>query len=75
MPAQACSGNGPCGGSTEGRCAVYPDQLCIWVRAYQRLARVNRLATFLQARVPPRRWELNKTSSWVNFHLDKNKQS
>lgn len=67
--------NGPCGGSTEGRCEVYPDQLCIWVRAYQRLAHVNSLATFLQDRVPPRRWELNKTSSWVNFHLDKNIQS
>jgi len=67
--------NGPCGGSRSGRCEVYPDQLCIWVRAYHRLKHANKDTAFMQDNVPPRRWELNKTSSWANFHLEKTNPS
>jgi methylenetetrahydrofolate reductase (NADPH) len=28
--------NGPCGGTTEGRCEVYPDKPCVWVRIHAR---------------------------------------
>ena len=66
--------NGPCGGSREGYCEVYPERLCIWVRAYVRLNHAKRLETFLQDDVPPRMWELHNTSSWVNFHLGKDHQ-
>ncbi len=67
--------NGPCGGSKDGFCEVYPDKKkCIWVRAYSRLKQAGRLETFLKDRVPPRNWELNKTSSWVNFHLNRDHQ-
>ncbi|MDA3896487.1 MAG: methylenetetrahydrofolate reductase C-terminal domain-containing protein [Desulfobacteraceae bacterium] len=66
--------NGPCGGSLDGHCEVYPEKLCIWVRAYRRLKNVNKASGFLQDNVPPRMWELNKTSSWVNFHLNKDHQ-
>jgi methylenetetrahydrofolate reductase (NADPH) len=66
--------NGPCGGSRNGYCEVYPEKLCIWVRAYRRLKNVNKLSGFLNDNVPPRMWELNKTSSWANFHLDKDHQ-
>ena len=66
--------NGPCGGSSEGYCEVYPEKLGIWVRVYDRLKSANRLLNFLQDTVPPRMWELNKTSSWVNFHLDRDHQ-
>ncbi len=30
--------NGPCGGSLEGRCEVYPDKPCVWVRIHERTA-------------------------------------
>jgi len=66
--------NGPCGGSRNGYCEVYPDRLCIWVRAYERLKNANSLTGFLKDTVPPRMWELNKTSSWINFHLGKDHQ-
>jgi methylenetetrahydrofolate reductase (NADPH) len=66
--------NGPCGGSTDGCCEVHPEKLCIWVRAYDRLEHAKRLSDFLQGTVPPRMWELNKTSAWVNFHLDRDHQ-
>jgi len=66
--------NGPCGGSCDGFCEVYPDRHCVWVRAYRRLKQANKLETFIADKVPPRNWELNKTSSWINFHLDRDHQ-
>jgi len=66
--------NGPCGGSRDGFCEVYPEKLCIWIRAYGRLKNADKLPQFLQDKVPPRMWELNKTSSWANFHLEKDHQ-
>jgi methylenetetrahydrofolate reductase (NADPH) len=61
--------NGPCGGSRQGMCEVFPENRCIWVRAYNRLATLNRSAEMATGCVPPRMWELNNTSSWINFHL------
>ena len=66
--------NGPCGGSRNGACEVYPDKECIWIRAYNRLDHIGKLPYFLKDQVPPRNWELNKTSSWINFHLDRDHQ-
>ncbi len=61
--------NGPCGGSKDGWCEVYPGkEKCIWVRAYNRLKQADKLDTFLEDNVPPRNWELNNTSSWVKPH-------
>lgn len=67
--------NGPCGGSRNGFCEVHQEKYCVWVRAYTRLKKVDKLNTFLKDKVPPRNWELNKTSSWVNFHLNRDHQS
>jgi methylenetetrahydrofolate reductase (NADH) len=66
--------NGPCGGSRDGACEVYPEKRCVWVRAYDRLEHAQRLSCFLQDKVPPRMWELNQTSAWANFHLDRDHQ-
>ncbi len=35
--------NGPCGGSTEGKCEVSPDIPCAWQLIYDRLAEMGRL--------------------------------
>ncbi len=66
--------NGACGGSTNGRCEVYPDKFCIWYRAYQRLDHVGKTDQMVNECVPPRMWELNKTSSWLNFHMRRDHQ-
>ncbi len=66
--------NGPCGGSRNGACEVYPEKDCIWIRAYNRLDHAGKLPIFLIDKVPPRNWELNKTSSWINFHLKRDHQ-
>lgn len=62
--------NGPCGGSLNKWCEVYPDkQYCIWVRAYQRAGLgfddPNQWKDF----VAPRNHNLVRTPSWTNFYL------
>ncbi len=67
--------NGPCGGSRNGRCEVYPDQYCIWYLAYLRLSTTGKTDELAGDCIPPRMWELNQTSSWMNFHLKRDHQS
>jgi methylenetetrahydrofolate reductase (NADPH) len=62
--------NGPCGGSYDGWCEVYPGQKkCIWVRAYQRLKGRDKENFMGEYIVPPCNWELWQTSSWLNYFL------
>ena len=64
--------NGPCGGSFQEWCEVYPNEKkCIWVNAYQRLKNDDGTsAIFTDATImPPCNWQLWQTSSWVNFFL------
>jgi methylenetetrahydrofolate reductase (NADPH) len=64
--------NGQCGGSRSGMCEVYPEKQCVWVRAYNRIC--SHRDQLLVEDVPPRMWELNETSSWLNFHLQRDHQ-
>lgn len=60
--------NGPCGGSRDGWCEVYPGKRrCLYVRVYERLKRVGRDQEMRCGFIPPRDWSLNETSSWINF--------
>lgn len=62
--------NGPCGGSFEGWCEVYPNERrCIYVRAYQRLKHYGEEDTLRQNQVPPPDHSLRRTSSWLNYFL------
>ena len=61
--------NGPCGGTFNGKCEVV-DKPCIWVEVYDRAkaeGNIGHLKTFVPA---PNR-ALKKTSSWINFFLDR----
>ncbi|MFC2100143.1 methylenetetrahydrofolate reductase C-terminal domain-containing protein [Candidatus Bipolaricaulota bacterium] len=62
--------NGPCGGSVNGWCEVYPDKKqCVYVRAYNRLKHYGEEATLEQIQVPPADFDLLHTSSWINFYM------
>jgi methylenetetrahydrofolate reductase (NADPH) len=62
--------NGPCGGSYQGWCEVYPgEKKCIWVRAYGRLKKHKEENSIAGNVVPPCNWALQHTSSWLNFYL------
>jgi methylenetetrahydrofolate reductase (NADPH) len=66
--------NGACGGSSNGRCEVFPERPCVWDRAYRRLVNAHSIRQMSEGCVPPRMWELNQTSSWLNFHLQRDHQ-
>lgn len=60
--------NGPCGGSRDDWCEVFPGQRrCHYVRVYRRLKGAGRVESMAGGLVPPRDWSLNNTSSWANF--------
>ncbi len=62
--------NGPCGGSINGWCEVYPGRKrCFYVQVYERLKAVGREEELKNGFMPPRDWSLDKTSSWLNFYL------
>jgi methylenetetrahydrofolate reductase (NADPH) len=59
--------NGPCGGTSNGRCEVV-DQPCIWVEVYERAKAAGRVEE-LKIYIPAPNRSLKGTSSWVNFFL------
>lgn len=62
--------NGPCGGSRDGWCEVWPGRRrCIYVRIFERLKMLKGVDSLKESIVPPRNWALSETSSWLNFHL------
>ncbi len=62
--------NGPCGGSYDGWCEVYPgERKCIWVRAYERMKAYGEEDEMGNRIVPPCNWELWETPSWLNLYL------
>ena len=68
--------NGACGGSFEGWCEVYPGKKqCVYVRAYARLKKHGEEAQLEKGIVEPCNWDLNQTSSWINYYLEKDHTS
>lgn len=64
--------NGPCGGSIDGWCEVYPGQKrCHYVLTYERLKSSGNADDFSHGYIPPRDWSLKDASSWVNFYAGK----
>lgn len=61
--------NGPCGGTHHGRCEVV-DRPCIWVSVYERARAAGRLDG-LHVYVPPPDRTLRRTSSWINYFLER----
>lgn len=64
-----CQRNGPCGGSADGWCEVYPnEQYCIYYKAYLRLKKYDEVEKKLDAFItPPNNWDFAFTSGWSNY--------
>ncbi len=63
-----CQRNGPCGGSFEGWCEVYPDErYCIHYMAYHRLKKYDELQKMTSFITPPNDWTFKETSAWSNY--------
>ena len=65
--------NGPCGGTTLGRCEVVPEHPCIWVGVYERARDAGRTRDLLTYVPAPDR-SLQGTSSWLNYLLDRDRR-
>jgi methylenetetrahydrofolate reductase (NADPH) len=62
--------NGPCGGSVEGYCEVYPGKRrCFWVKVYDRLKGTAERPGFVAPAIPPKDHNLDGTCSWISFCL------
>ena len=61
--------NGPCGGSFRGKCEVYPERDCIYVRAYSRLKLVGREEELRDMPIITRNWDLFRQPSWITYFL------
>lgn len=62
--------NGPCGGSLDGRCEVYPDRKCVWVRIHKRVSRGGTACPSLLRSADPK---LFFTSSYLNLLTGRDK--
>jgi methylenetetrahydrofolate reductase (NADPH) len=62
--------NGPCGGTLNGQCEVYPEKPCIWVSVYNRANAAGRVED-LKVFIPARNRALQGTSSFINLFLDR----
>ncbi|MEI6127812.1 MAG: methylenetetrahydrofolate reductase C-terminal domain-containing protein, partial [Pseudomonadota bacterium] len=68
--------NGPCGGSENGWCEVFPgERKCIWVLSYERYKGDASKGFPTAAIVPPCNWKLWQSSSWLNQYLDRDHSS
>ena len=56
--------NGPCGGTVEGMCEVYPDKQCVWIRIHKRTAKDSLELPIL---LPTPDNSLMHTSSYINW--------
>ena len=63
--------NGPCGGSQDGYCEVFPDKTCFWVRVYNNMKGVRQHITYVAPPIPARDARLDRSSSWINFFMGK----
>ncbi len=62
--------NGPCGGSNNGWCEVWPEEKrCLFVRLFNRASWNTDILFKDQEIIPPRDWALDRQSSWLNFYL------
>ena len=60
--------NGPCGGSRNRTCEVFPDRLCFYVRVYKRLnPQISIPELGPHPPLPPKNWALERSSSWINY--------
>ena len=70
--------NGPCGGvRANGHCVVKPEMECRWVRIERRARKFWPKSWWHPRHInPPVRWDLQATSSWLNYlyNVDKHKE-
>lgn len=65
--------NGPCGGTSDGKCEVSPDLDCAWVRIYERLERIDRVKDMAET-LEPKNWSAHLKPMNLNTRPEKKTQ-
>ncbi|MCL5270959.1 MAG: methylenetetrahydrofolate reductase C-terminal domain-containing protein [bacterium] len=63
--------NGPCGGSMDGQCEVFPERRCIWTQIHRRSRRFEWMRRKLAGIQPAIDWSLFGSSAWLNIWPEK----
>lgn len=64
--------NGPCGGSSTGFCEAHPgEKPCAWTLIYNRMKSDGKLEEMRSKYIPPIRSQLDHTSGWANYFLER----
>ena len=61
--------NGPCGGSTTGKCEISQDTECAWQRVIDRLEALGRLDTYEKV-IPIKDWSKDRSGGPRSFKLE-----
>jgi len=67
--------NGPCGGSDERHCEVFPKRTCAWVKIYDRAKASGTWDELHEQFVPAKDRALKGTCSWVNLATGRDHRS
>ncbi len=63
-----CQRNGPCGGTYDGWCEVFPgERYCIWYKAYHKAKKYDEMERMTSYITPPNHWELFNSSPWSAY--------
>ena len=63
-----CQRNGPCGGTYDGWCEVFPgERYCIWYKAYHKAKKSDEMERITSYITPPNHWELYSSSPWSAY--------
>ena len=63
-----CQRNGPCGGTYDGWCEVFPgERYCIWYKAYHKAKKEDEMERITSYITPPNHWELFNSSPWSAY--------
>ncbi len=63
--------NGPCGGSMDAKCEVFPEKPCYWALIIKRQKRLGYYRKKMPYNQPPVDWSLWATSAWLNLAAKK----
>ena len=59
--------NGPCGGSMDGKCEVFPDKACVWTKIHERTDHFQWTHEKIKGIQPAVDWSLFGTSATLNI--------
>ncbi len=65
--------NGPCGGTSDGKCEISPDIECCWVNIYERMKKIDKLDELAGLVMEPKDWSASQKPRTLTAREEKKK--